>query len=257
MRRIAPLVSVALLAPYSWCQAPSGGAQQSKLKTLLAQLSEGSVDPLPTLVQIEAQPPDPRTIPALEAAFDKRDAKEDKQWIANTLLRLGDQKDKYFDYLAGFVQHAIEDRTLLPLKIDSEGNAVRGEFSVEFENWCAPNHKDPRQVAALQLGVCPMDVMILAMANDRRAADLFLRGLDSPNPTVVAYSTQGLGRLGVMSAIQLVEKACDRFPAAGRQVIAQAVPWLAASSRSGCSNGWCRTLRLEIVSGLTCSRLGL
>jgi hypothetical protein len=225
MRRIAPLASLALLAPCLWCQTPAGRGQGSTLETLLAQLSEKSLKP-GILFQIEAQPADPTTIPALEAAFDKRDAKQEKQWIACTLLRLGDKKDKYFDYLSSFVQQAIEDRAPQPLKIDSEGNAVKGEFSAEFENWCALNHRDPKQVAALQLGVYPMDMMILAMADDRRAGDLFLRGLDSPNPLVVAFSTQGLGRLGAASAIPLVEKACGRFPPAGRQVIAQHVPWL-------------------------------
>jgi hypothetical protein len=103
------------------------------------------------LYMIEAHPPDPRIAPALEAEFDRRGTKSEKQAIAATLIRLGDSSDRLFRFLSLFVLRAVEDRTPFPVMFDSDGHEVRGRFSAEFENWCALNHKEPRSTAAEQL----------------------------------------------------------------------------------------------------------
>ena len=229
MKHISRLASLTLLAPSLWCQTPAGMSQESKLEALLAQLSGSQFNP-GILFQIEAQPPDPRTIPALEAAFDKRQAKQEKQWTALTLLRLGDKDNRYFDYLAGFVKQAVEDRAPQVLKYDSGGKEIKGQLSAEIQNWCALNHQDPKHMAALQLNEYPMDVMTLAMADDRRALDLFLQGLDSPYPLVVGYATEGLGRLGASSAIRLISQACERLPLDARAAVAMQLPWFTGNS---------------------------
>jgi len=208
------------------CYAHSGPHiwAQNKVDALLARLSEKPLNRA-VLWQIEAQPDDPKTLPALRAAFEKREIKEERQWLAVTLLRLGDRSDIYLNFLARFVKEAIEDRSPLWERFDPQGRFVRGQFSAEFENWCALNNKDPKQVASLQFGTYPKDVMMLALAEDPRSIPLFKRGLESHFPGVVAYSVQGLGRLRVVDAIPSVSAAIDRMPSGERGAVAAQLPW--------------------------------
>ncbi len=225
MKRFPLRTLVSLLALCVLPTTPRGLAQDT-LDSLLGRLSDKPLNHA-VLWNIEAQPPDPRTVPALEAAFAKRQIKEEKQWIAATLLRLGEKADVYFDFLAGYVKEAIEDRTPLFEEFDQNGISLRGQFSAEFENWCALNHKDPKQVAGIQFLVYPMDVRTLAQAEDRRAIRLLERGLESPYPGVVAYSAQGLGRLNVLPTIPLISEAVQRIPVGERGAIAMELPWYA------------------------------
>jgi hypothetical protein len=202
---------------------PVGRAQDS-VSELLARLANGPFNKS-TLYSLEGQPPDPRTMPALESAFDHSKTTEEKQWIAATLLRLGEGSRAYFDYLAGHAKEAIEDSTPFFVKYDGAGNAVQGEFDSGFLNWCATNHKDPREVAGIQFRTYLGSVRILAYAQDQRAAELLRSGLVSPNTLVVTYSVEGLGRLHDMAALPLIAKALDRVKAGDRAVIAEQLSW--------------------------------
>jgi len=196
--------------------APRGAVGQDDLATLLGRLAGKGLDHS-ALIALEGHPPDPRIIPGLEAAFGGREAKDEKQWIAVALLRLGDKSEKYFDFLAGFVRVAVEDRAPFPVE-------KRGEFTAEFQNWCANNGKDP-QTAASQVAAYTRDGHFLAMGQDPRATDLFRRGLESPNVTVVAFCVEGLARLQDVAAIPLIAKAADRFPPGAWRAIAMQLPW--------------------------------
>jgi len=202
----------------------SRGGAQTELEGLFARLSERPLDRR-VIWKLEGHPADARIIPALREAFEKREAQEEKQWIAVALLRLGERSDRYYQFLAGFATEAIDDRTPLFVKYDSQGMPIRGQFSAEFENWCAINHKDPRAVAAKQLYGYLQDVLFLAEAEDARADGLFRRGLDSPNPGVVGYSVQGLGRLNDVSAIPLIAKTVEHLPAHDLGTLLMNLPW--------------------------------
>jgi len=196
---------------------------QVGLDALLGRLSEHTLDRR-VLWDLEAHPPDARILPALRAAFEKRSDKEGKQWIAVSVLRLGERSNTYFDFLAAYATKAIDDRTPAFFRVDGQGHAVRGEFSVEFLSWCAANGEDPKLTAAKQLSEYPQDVSFLAEAEDARADGLFRRGLDSPNPGVVGYSVEGLGRLGDVSALPLIEGAAKHV-AGGPLIIEMYLPW--------------------------------
>src|ERR1039457_3402359 len=74
---------------------------QDEVTALLARLSSEPLDES-VLDAIERQPYDDRIVPALEAAFDHRAPKSEKQAIAETLVRLGDKSRKYFEFLASY-----------------------------------------------------------------------------------------------------------------------------------------------------------
>jgi HEAT repeat protein len=194
------------------------GAGQTQLDSLLGSLSDTPLNNA-VLYQLESQPPDARILPALRAAFESHGDKREKQAIAATLIRLGEKSDRYFEFLASFVRQAVQDRT--PMFYKRGGR--RGEFSPEFENWCALNHKDPNEVRVIQAYVEPMDVQALAQAQDQRADGLFREGLESPNAYVVAFCVEGLARIGDESAIPLISKAAERL--GGGQLIAGGLPW--------------------------------
>jgi hypothetical protein len=197
---------------------------QSDFEKLLSQLSEKPVNPS-VLWRIEGQPMDGRTIPALRASFERHDEKKDKQLLAATLLRLGEKSDRYFDFLAGYAITAIGDRTPFFERFDQHGQAVRGQFSAGFESWCTQNSKDPRAVAAIQLGTYLEDVKLLAEVADPRARELFKRGIYSNNPGVVAFSVQGLARLRDLTAIPQISQVVERIPIGERTVVGCQLAW--------------------------------
>jgi HEAT repeat protein len=205
-----------------WLAVPLARTQD-EVSALLARLSSDPFDES-VLYAIERRPSDDRIVPALEAAFDHRAAKSEKQAIAETILRLGNKAERFLEFLANYAREAVEDRTPFFLKVDAEGKAVPGQFSAEFENWCAQNGKDPRSVASVQSIVYPKDVLALAEVQAPSALELFKKGLDSPNPIVVSISVRGLGRLRDVASIPLIAKACDRLPSA-RRAVAVELPW--------------------------------
>jgi HEAT repeat protein len=197
---------------------------QDTVTSLLARLASGPFSES-ILYSLEGQPPDPRTMPALKVAFDQNKTAEEKQWIAATLIRLGDRSEVYFGYLADLAKDAIEDRTPFFFKYDNSGNTVEGQFDPGFLNWCAQNQKNPREVARDQFSVSLRNVRMLAYAQDPRSIELLRQGLESLNPLVVIYSVEGLGRLHDMAALPLIEKALERVKPGDRTAIAQQLCW--------------------------------
>jgi hypothetical protein len=160
----------------------------------------------------------------LKAAFENAQTKADRQLLAVTLIHLGEKSARYFDFLADYARRAIEDRTPSSLKYDATEQPVKGEYSGAFEEWCVQHEKEPKAVERLQSQYA-MDVLMLARARDDRAADLFLRGLDSPNEFVIIYSVQGLGRLQLTAALPRIADTARRLPAGAAAGIGMQLPW--------------------------------
>jgi hypothetical protein len=218
------LILTAGLTLTTLCAVAQPPQARPGIDDLLAKLPSGRLDES-DLWNLESQPVDLRTIPALKATFQSSTEKRERQWIAGTLLRLGERAGPYFDFLAGYATEAIDDRTPSFIKYDSNGHSIRAEFSAAFENWCALNGKDPRAVATIQFLEYPKDVLVLAQVDDPRARDLFRRGLESPNVLVVAYSVQGLARLHDSAALSLVARVLERLPSEERYAVSRELPW--------------------------------
>jgi len=185
-------------------------AAAPSVDVLISRLGEPKLD-RSVVWGLEGSPAEERIVKALRSSFEQREAKEEKQWLAVALLRMGDRVAGPYEFLAAYAQQAIDDRAPIFQKYDASGRAVRGQFSDEFEAWCLANHLDARAVAARQIGEYPDDVQYLAEATDVRARDLLRRGLESPNPGVVMYCIQGLGRLQDMEALTLIVVRVQRL----------------------------------------------
>jgi hypothetical protein len=218
-------IATPIMVAQFWLILSGIAGQDRQLTELLARLADKRFD-RSILYALEGHPYDRRILPALQQAFESRVIKNEKQAIAVSILRLGGKSDKYFNFLADYARAAVEDRTPFYMKVDANGQELRGEFSAEFLNWCALNGKAPQSTAALQVGAYPEDVLALARAQDPRALPVLRRALDSPYPNVVSFAVEGLGRLQDIDAIPLIAKAAERLPQAQR-VIAMALPWYA------------------------------
>ena len=222
MRHRRTAIIVATVVALSSAASIAGAADE--LGKVLDQLAGDPVENA-TLFALERQPDDGRVIPALHSAFERARSKNEKQWIASTLLRLSDPAQEYSDFLINSSKEAIEDRTPTFFAYDQDGHSVKGRFGAAFEMWCQVNGKDPRSVAAIQLGTYPEDVLTLARAQDPRARQALRQALESPDPLVVGYAVQGRGRLGDLSAISLISRAAENFPPDARSVISMNLPW--------------------------------
>jgi hypothetical protein len=203
---------------------PLRGEAQDSAASLPAYLKDRPIDE-GVLLDIERQPVSRETLPGLATAFSQGGSKHDLQLIAATIIRLGDKSERYYNYLAEFAHEAIKDRTPFFVSYDNQGHAIRGKLDPGFENWCALNGKAPMAIVAAQMGEQPGDVLTLARVNDIRSRDLLRSGLESPNPLVVAYSVQGLGRIQDWDAIPLIEKASQRLNPGEHLTLAMQLPW--------------------------------
>ena len=77
----------------------------------------------------------------------------------------------------------------------------------------------------MQLYGHPAVLRYLARVEDPKAADIFLRGLDSPYALVVAYSVQGLARLQRADTLPRIEKAILTLRPEERLVPAGELTW--------------------------------
>ncbi|MGH9642410.1 MAG: hypothetical protein ACRD3Q_08285 [Terriglobales bacterium] len=223
MRRRNSFGAAAMFFVAAICSTSPCAMAQDDLTRLLDRLRANPLDE-GTLIALEDRPLDAKTIPALKEAFERRDEKRDKQFIAVTLIHLGEQSNVYFEFLAQYAKQAIDDRTPSPLKYDAAGKYVKGQYSAAFENWCAQNGKDPKSVVAFQ-GDAANDVLLLSRAQDPRAEKLFVQGLDSAHELVVAYSVEGLGRLQVASAIPKIAQLCDNLSADAARGLGLQLAW--------------------------------
>jgi len=164
------------------------GAQPTdELDTLLARLASGPFQTA-TLFELEGQRDDGRIMPALRQAFSRTAITGEKQWIASTLVRLGDNDRLYSNFLIEAAKPAVEDRSPIFFAYDQNGNSVRGQFSLAFELWCQAEGKNPMAVAALQLDTYPE--MYSCSPDPKLRPHTTFSGKVCSHPTPSSWATQ-------------------------------------------------------------------
>jgi hypothetical protein len=78
---------------------------------------------------------DERVLPSLKDAFEARENKEERQYIASSIVRLGEKDEKYYRYLESFAKEAIDSDLPDPYVYGAEGDAVRRKLSPELKIW--------------------------------------------------------------------------------------------------------------------------
>jgi HEAT repeat protein len=194
------------------------GQDVPEMEELLAKLNENQIQD-DVIVRL-GKYHDHRVIAALRAAFDAHEEKQTRQYIAFSLIGLGDKDDKYFRFIEAFAQEAIESDAPDMFTYGRDGVALRPvQWSPEFYAWSA-QHGIPIELAVKQaVQTYPRDVMIFAGVSDPRAAELIRRGLQSHNPLVVGACAYVLGINKDTPSIPLILKLINT----SRQSVAEAL----------------------------------
>ena len=166
---------------------------------------------------------DPRAVPLLEKQFAATNDPRAKQKTALMLVVLGVPDRTYYDFLAEPATRAIANARPFPLGFDDQGQIVPKVLTDEFRQWCATRGLNPETEASEAIYGSTIDVATLAHAGDPRSKELFLRGLDSPNPMIAQASATGLARLGAQDAIPRLLAKIEKSPAAVAQLLAVAL----------------------------------
>src|ERR1700730_3578181 len=184
-----------------------GRAAHAVTAEMMKRLSATPVD-RGVLSEIPLLPESPELTAALKDAFDRQQETRGKQYIAAALVQLGEPDSRFYDYLAGRAEEAMASSGPTWFGYDSEGKAIRGEYSLEFRAWCSSNSVDLREGAARQIRALD-DIQILANTRDPRATELLVRALRSPNHYVVLAAAEGLALRRVNSAIPAIVAAAQ------------------------------------------------
>ena len=157
-----------------------------------------------------------QAIPTLEEVFAHEADISVKGKIANALVRLGDPKLEYWNFLVTQATAAASSDT--PSAIRSDGLAGTAP---EFTSWVKTHNttEDAVQKQALEDAVA---ILTLAEASDSRSIPLLRRALLSRNPLSQAYAAMGLAQLNDVRSVPYIIAACRSNPVAA-EAIAQ---WL-------------------------------
>jgi hypothetical protein len=160
-------------------------------------------------------------IPDLEIQFANSKDTLDKAKIAQALVKLGDKKNTYWDFLVYLATPAVESDAPSPITFNSQGNSVPG-ISPQFIAWAKANNADAT-AGEDAIYPNPGKVMLLGATGDRRAIPLLRRALMSPNYLVEAAAAKGIAEIQDKDSIPLIIDACTKAPSEAASLIAESL----------------------------------
>jgi HEAT repeat protein len=175
----------------------------------------GAVEALPDLKDKFARTLTPRQ----ESALDPGDKAE----IASALVRLGEKKPMYWDFLVNFASETFETDIPSPNAVDAQGKTIRGKFSSDLLAWATAHGESPESATQRALYEFPAKLSFLAKTGDPRALPLLKGAMLSPDYAIQAMAAKGLAKLQDKDSIDLIVQACEKNPSEAAAVIAQAL----------------------------------
>ncbi len=163
-------------------------------------------------------------VPILELKFEQASSELDKAHIASVLVRLGDKKDVYWDYLTASVTETIENDAPNFNAFDSDGKSIPGPFP-EFVAWADKKKLPHEGLGEQHVYYAPGPTMFLAYTDDPRAIPLLRRALWSPNFMIEISAAMGLARLQDKASIPWIIEACNLAPAEVAGVIGESLAY--------------------------------
>jgi len=160
-------------------------------------------------------------VPMLEKKFARTEDVIDREHIASALVRLGDKKDVYWNFLVRQATIAIESGIPDIFAYDSQGKLIRGP-SPEFTAW-AQGHNLSLTAAEEQSRLFSGAVMWLAMTRDWRAVPLLRQALSARDYMIQNAAAQGLAAIQDTESIPLIIDAVKKAPAEAGAVIARSL----------------------------------
>jgi len=218
------LLLLAVLMPAAPQQDPRAVDGQTARKDRITEAMEAlrSGDYFPADVHLLADVGAVQAVPELEKQFQMTDDALLKPSVASALVRLGDKRPVYWDYLVEKATEAIDSDAPYPAKCDADGKLVPG-VSPEFANWAKAHTMSVDSAVNDAALLLPSAVLLLGDTLDPRAIPLLRRGLDSPNFMIQADAAMALADLHDKASIAMIIQACRRAPADTAFAIADAL----------------------------------
>lgn len=185
-----------------YCYVVGIGAQEQPVQALLDRLAEPRLDL--TAVSSLANYQDQRVLPSLKDAFESRHSKEDRQYIAKSIVRLGEKDEKYYLYLESFAKEAIESDLPDPYVYAADGAEVRGKLNPQLNDWAANHGISVAEAHYKATNTYPTDVLLFGGMRNSRSLALLRRGLKSANPMVAASCANALASMNDLDSIPLI-----------------------------------------------------
>jgi HEAT repeat protein len=178
------------------------GQDQQELDRLLAKLNDSKIEDSTIFALLKHR--DQRVIAALQNAFKNHEDKQTRQYIASSLIHLGDKSEKYSRYLEGFAKDAIESDAPDMFVYGRDGMPVQGQWSAEFYAWSAKHGLDIESAGKQAFVMYPRDILLFSEAEGPRSVELLRKGLQSLNPMVVFASAQALTGMNDVGSLPLI-----------------------------------------------------
>jgi hypothetical protein len=213
------LTGVTLSQPDAGQTTGKPGVDKAELAKALAVMKSG--EPTNYHAELIAKAGAVEAIPALEAQFARATEPLNKAKFAEVLVRLGDKKDIYWDYLVELVRPALESNEPDPVLYDAQGKIVPGP-SPEWIAW-AKSHNASAHAAEEAIYIRPIFLKLIAETGDSRAIPILRQALSSPNELFTGIAAKGLARFQDTSSISQIVAACRRSPAGGAAFIAESL----------------------------------
>jgi hypothetical protein len=173
----------------------------------------------------------PVVIPDLEQAFEREHREPAREFLAASLVDLGDTKSEYFDFVATRAATAVSSDLPFPVQLGARTQGVESPppLKVAFINLVRLHNIDLESALQKATFDMPAAVEALGEADDRRSRPIFLQGLKSPNILVVFAAALGLARLQDSQAVPAIIIAATREPCEERPMIAKALLYFSSS----------------------------
>ncbi|MGH7884592.1 MAG: hypothetical protein ACRENO_02715, partial [Thermodesulfobacteriota bacterium] len=152
-------------------------------------------------------------IDLLKENFKQATNIEDKSLYASILIRFdAPDKEVYQNYLVEVAERVINDDRPFPLKLDESGNAIRGELSPEFIEWCEKNNisiKPANECFNEYFYKYPALIGYFALTDDELFIEYVEKGIKSKNIFVVSASSTALAVFGDRRYIELIRETLE------------------------------------------------
>lgn len=161
-------------------------------------------------------------LPKLEKGFVDPTEVDQKEHIANALVRLGDKNNVYWDFLLQQATLAVDSDIPDPFR-DSEGKLTNQDLSPDFKAWTQAHHVDVGSAFEQVTIYLPGKILLLGETGDPRGIPLLQRALQSHNYLIVAFAAKGLVKIQDRRSIPLIISATQQLPPEYRPVIAMSL----------------------------------
>jgi HEAT repeats len=171
-----------------------------------------------TLIQVETISAHAvQAIPSLEEQFATSHDVDVKGKIASALIRLGDEKSTYWDFLTGRVSDALKSDAPSQLRSDSQLG-----LSSQYIEWARLNNLSTEEAIDRTFQQV-IAVEYLAQTKNARAIPLLREALKSNNSLIQANAAMGLAELQDKDSIDLIIEACKTSSPVAAAVMARAL----------------------------------